>query len=119
MKTYRLYGAFLTRTVAEAIGAPAHVNQGDVIIVADTKHSALEMALGRKIMATMRDPNFRVAHGNDVDALRAAQMLERPTVLAHGSPAYGYVVDIAADGTARRIGRLAGGVFVRVDENPS
>lgn len=113
MKTYRLYGAFLTRSTMEAIGAPAHVNQGDLIIAARTKREALELALARKIMASMRDQNFRPAAGPQVDALHAAEMLKRPRVLAYNGLSGGYVVDIAADGKASRLGRLAGGVFVQ------
>lgn len=59
----------------------------------------------------MSDPEFRVATGNDVDALQAAGLLDEPGILVTPLTAWRCpVVRIDEDGV-RRVGTLDGAQF--------
>lgn len=117
---------FIGSAVRDALGEPRHIRQAAVLVVAATKAAAIEVierarsnpAGAYVALPTRSDPEFRVAAGNDVAALRAAGLLDTPTVLVtsnSGGPAA--VVQVGTGGV-RRIGTLrrSGGGFTFVAE---
>lgn len=102
LKAYTLgIHGFVAPVVGDLLGEPAHVRQASVLVVAETKRAAVGVAARARGVPTpsLSDPEFRVATGNDVDALAAAGMLDEPTVLvtkltASSSP----VVQVGPDG---------------------
>lgn len=123
MKVYTLGNhGFISAEVRDALGLPPHTRQARVLIAEETKAAAIravEAARSRRAaisLPTRSDPEFRVATGNDVDALRAAGLLDGPRVLVVGSVASGSPVVQVGEYTVRRIGVLvrdgAGARFV-------
>jgi hypothetical protein len=115
LKVYTLgINGFAPRNVLDLLGEPQHIRQARVLIVAPTKTAAFHLAQDRHIgYTTLRDPEFRLACGNDMDGLREAGRLERPAiyVLPLNGGMRSPVAVLDADGP-RIVGHLTGGAFV-------
>ncbi len=107
--TLGINGTSVPGPVLDLLGRRRTRNQVQVLVVAPSKASAfgLASAMPGVGVPAKSDPEFRVASGNDVDALAAAGQLDEPRVLAH-HPDHGtdHVVEIRADGHHRIIGHL-------------
>ncbi len=113
MRVFRLSlnGVSVPRAVEALLGFTGNRNQADVLVVAPSKAAAWGLANGMPSLGvpSLSDPEFRLAMGNDVDALAAAGQLDRPRVLAYHPDRQDVVVEVHADGRHLVVGR-----FVRV-----
>lgn len=112
---------FVGAAVLRALGEPPHVRQARVLIVAPNKAAAIEVAErcrsaeARVALPSKSDPEFRLATGRDVDALRAAGMCDEPGILVLPLTSWrSPVVRVDADGV-RRVGTLDGDRLVTND----
>lgn len=109
MKFYDLGNlGFVTMPIADILGLSKHHRQTRVLVYARSKAAAFAL-LGERSMAPghVGDPNFRVAMGNDVDALAAGGLTEAPAVYALTRlSGIGPVVRIEQDGSPTVVGRL-------------
>lgn len=103
---------FISREVGDALGLPSHVRQAQVLAVAATKAAAAQVLAERgHPYQNPRDPEFRQAIGQDVDALADAGLFDEPAVYVTqlltrtGAP----VVVMLPGGAPRRIGHLSRG----------
>lgn len=102
-------GGFIDTATQETLELPSHVRQAQVLAIAATKAAAVQVLAERGFRrVSARDPEFRQAMGNDVDALRDAGLFDEPRVLVtpliarDGDP----VAVMLLDGVPQRIGRL-------------
>lgn len=107
MKVYCLGNhGFVSALVRDALGLPSHVRQARVLVSARSKADAFRVLAERGMgPGSVRDPEFRVASGNDLDALAPSGLLNAPAVYAV-SPRIGAVVRIEADRSPTVVGRL-------------
>lgn len=111
--TLGIYG-FIDQTIGEALNLPRHIRQARVLVAAPTKAEAARV-LGERGFRDVgiRQPEFRLAMGNDLDAYQAAGLLNEPVVLVapsntrSGDP----VVAMQPGGEPRMIGHLDGHGF--------
>lgn len=86
--------------VHQSLGLPDHIRQGRVFVSARTKAAAFALLSDRGLApSSIRDPGFRQAMGNDVDALAAGQVFKKPIVVASGRTS---TVGVAGDEGAGR-----------------
>lgn len=98
--------SWLPTTVQEALGLPSHVRQGRVLVSAQSKVTAFLMLTDRRMAPhSPRDSEFRQAMGNDVNALSAAGLFDKPVVLATTMLGGGPVAQVGTDGVTV-IGKL-------------
>ncbi|MGA3524133.1 hypothetical protein [Melissospora conviva] len=125
MKTYTLgIHGFIGPDIGEALDLPSHIFQARILAVAATKADAAQVLADQGFFwNNMRDPEFRVASGNDVDALAAAGLLGEPAVYVTTRRARpgDWVVRVQSGGAPVRVGRLLaadgyGRVFEAVDQ---
>ncbi|RKR92718.1 hypothetical protein BDK92_7196 [Micromonospora pisi] len=114
---------FIDTPTGDALNLPSHTRQARVLVAATSKAHAVQVLAERGFPHhPPRDPEFRTAMGNELNALIDAGLLAEPAVLVMpllGHPGDG-VVAMQPGGTPRRIGRLEGGwgeptVFVADD----
>ncbi len=94
--------------VRDALGEAPWIRQGRILIVAPNKTVAHDLAAPLEGISVPRasHPEFRVAMGNDVDALQVAGLLGAPRVFVLSmSGGQSPVVQVDPDGP-RVIGRL-------------
>ncbi|MGA3562666.1 hypothetical protein [Melissospora conviva] len=125
MKTYTLGNhGFINSYIRDALNLPSHICQAEILVVAATKADAAQVLDDQGFFGhNPRDPEFRVASGNDVDALDAAGLLGEPAVYVTtliGRPG-DWVVRVQSGGVPVRVGRLMaadgyGRVFEAVDQ---
>ncbi len=111
LRTFRLTlnGVGVPTDVWPLLGMPTHRRQAQVLVVAPSKAAAHGLADGiRGLNAPARsDPDFRLASGNEVDALAAAGQLDEPRVLAYDGDSNDVpVVGVSYAGRHRVVGRL-------------
>jgi hypothetical protein len=120
--TTGLYGS-VNPEVGELLGLPQFKLQARVLVAAATKRDAHKMLAARDMSLAFSAPEFRLAMGNDVDALSAASLLLAPTVLALASDGESPVVRIEPDRNHVVVGRyrpgMAGGSFVYATPVPA
>lgn len=113
LKTFTLGNhGFINNTVSDALDLPRHVRQATVIAVATTKAHAVQVYADHGFPhINPRDPEFRMAGGNHIDALAAAGELAEPGVWV--TPNIGNlsntVVRMQPGGVPQRIGRFEHG----------
>jgi len=121
MKTYTLgnHGT-IGPVIRDALDLPSHIFHAKILAVAATKTAAAHLLDAHGCgMHSPRDPEFRVASGNIVDALDAAGLLNEPAVYALDTPGLLNEPAVHATRTMPRPGEwvvrvLPGGVPVRV-----
>jgi hypothetical protein len=101
--TVQLCDAFVRREITAALGMAAHQRQARVLIVASTKAAGAEVA--RPGMGFVAPGDLRVATGNDVDAMQAAGVFDRPRLYARRAHGTGPVVAVDDSGP-EVVGRL-------------
>lgn len=119
IKAYRPHNGFLPVAAQDALGLPNHVQQGGIYVAATSLREALEFAVPARLDAAKS--NYRVAHGNHLDHMRAAGLLtavgEIVVIRTHtvvGSPIvrYNHVAgtwDVAGEFVGdRRMGWISG-----------
>ncbi len=108
MKIYTAGTSFISPPIVAALGLPGHVRQGRLLVVAHTKAEAFGLLHARHLGPdSIRDPEFRVAMGNDVDALIVAGLdREAAVFVVQSVHSVGPVVRVAADGTPTVVGRI-------------
>lgn len=110
LKVYTLgINGFIRSGVNDALGIPSHIRQATVLAVATTKAHAVQVYAEHGFPGVRpSDSEFRVAMGNDLDALAAAGLLTEPGVWV--IPMLGWdgkgVVRMLPGGAPRRVGRL-------------
>lgn len=115
MKVYTLgRHGFATPQIAAAVGTGTRHRQVDVFVAARSKAAAYALLAARRLApGSVHDPDFRVATGDDVDALRAAGVLTDGVVLVKKLHAMnGPVVWVEADGHIAQCGEFVRGQFV-------
>lgn len=90
MKVFSLGNhGFIGREACDALDLPQHVRQARVLLIAASKAAAVRMCEDIRAhspngvpisLPTLSDPEFRLATGNDVEALREAGLLDEPGV---------------------------------------
>lgn len=112
LKVYTLgINGFIRSEINEALGVEPHIRQASVYAVATTKAHAVQVYAEYGFPnVNMRDSEFRVAGGNDLDALAAAGLLTGPSVwvMPMLSRPGSWVVRMQLGGVPRRVGRLDG-----------
>ncbi|MEU0078487.1 hypothetical protein ABZY58_11375 [Micromonospora tulbaghiae] len=110
MKVFSLgVHGFIGNDVRDALGAPSHIRQARVLAVAPTKAAAVHVYAEHGFRGVRpSDSEFRVAMGNDVDALAEAGLLNEPGVWVLPSAIGGgdTVVRMQPGGAPQRAGRL-------------
>jgi len=101
--TVQLCDAFVRREITAALGMAAHHRQARVLIVASTKAAGAEVA--RLGMGFVAPGDLRVAMGNDVDAMQAAGVFDRPRLYVHRPHQTGPVV-VVDDSGPEVVGQL-------------
>lgn len=113
MRVFRLTlnGVIASGRVAALIQVPRYQRQVDVLVVAPSKAAAygLASAMPDISVPSRSDPDFRLATGNEVDALAAAGQLDHERVLAYKTERSAVVVEVKVDGRHQVIGRLVQG----------
>lgn len=110
LKTYTLgIHGFIDATTRDSLGVAPHIRQARVIAVATTKAHAVQVYAEHGFPnVNPRDSEFRVAMGNDLDALTAAGELAEPGVWV--LPGTGSLSDVVLrmlpGGVPQRIGHL-------------
>lgn len=113
LKTYTLgVHGFIRSDVNEPLGVAPHIRQARVLAVATTKAHAVQVYAAHGFPnITPSDSEFRVAMGNDLDALAEAGLLTEPSVWVLPSNFGGSraVVRMQPGGVPQRVGRLERG----------
>jgi hypothetical protein len=108
LKTYTLgpHG-FIDAATRDALGVAPHIRQARVIAVATSKTHAVQVYAEHGFPnVSPRDSEFRVAMGNDLDALTEAGELAEPGVWVMPSLGTGHVARMLPGGVPQCIGRL-------------
>jgi hypothetical protein len=110
MKVFTLGNSgFIGPQMAEALGLPRHTSQARVLVAAANKTAAHRLVgEGLGIPLSMSSQDFRLAMGNDLDALLRAGLLTTasiyvmPMLARAGSP----VIEVYPGGTWSRVGTM-------------
>lgn len=110
LKVFRLgHNCAVYGPLKAMLGMTGFHNQANILVVAPSKAAAFGLASAMPNMDTPRrtDPDFRIATGNDVDALAAAGQLDSQRVLVFHPHRPGSVVEVRVDGDHQVIGQFA------------